>query len=185
MAATDGELLSAVAMGGATRAEAWRELVARHTPKLYAVARSFGLDQQTCADLVQTAWLRLVERHDQLNQPESLGPWLGTVVRNEARRLVTRRRTVAVDDGWDRLPDERAAPPDDRLIAGERARAVRAAFSRLGDDCRQLLRLLTSDPPLAYADIATAIGRPIGAIGPTRQRCLASLRRLLPAGVEP
>jgi RNA polymerase sigma factor (sigma-70 family) len=150
---------------------------------MYAVARSFALDQRTSEDLVQTAWLRLLERTDQLREATSLGPWLAMVVRNDARKLVTRRRTVPVADGFEqRAADGR--PPDAGLLTDERAAALRTAFARLGDDCRQLLRLVIADPPMSYDEIAAALGRPRGALGPTRARCLERLRRALPPGFE-
>ena len=38
--------------------------------------------------------------------------------------------------------------------------------------------------PRPYAAVAAALDRPRGALGPTRQRCLDQLRKLLPAGME-
>ena len=165
------------------RAAAWAELVRRHTPKMYAVARSFAIDGSTAEDLVQTAWLRFLERSDQLRDSNSVGPWLCMIVRNEARRLVTRRRTIPVADGWERrvISDDVASKG---IEASERAIAVRSAFGRLGDECRQLLALMIADPPLSYDEIAAALDRPRGSLGPTRQRCLDRLRRLLPVGLE-
>ncbi len=181
----DEQLLAVVAAGGADRAPAWRELVTRQTPRMYAVARSFRLDPATADDLVQTAWLRLIERAGDLRQPGSVRPWLCMVVRNEARNLVTRSRTVPTTDGWDVRPDEASPPVDAGVIADERAAAVRAAFARLGDDCRQLIQLTLADPPLSYDEIAVAVQRPRGSLGPTRRRCLDQLRSLLPSGIEP
>lgn len=159
-------------------------LVDRYSPKLYAVARSFALDPRTAEDLVQTAWLRLLERGDQLRESSSVGAWLATIVRNDARKIVTRRRVVPVADGFDRRPDD-AGPPEARLLERERAAAIRSAFARLGDDCRQLLRLVTAEPKLSYDEIAAALGRPRGSLGPSRARCLQRLRGAMPPGFEP
>ena len=97
--------------------------------------------------------------------------------------VVTRRRTVPVGEGWERHADDGPAT-DAGLVESERAQALRSAFSRLGEECRQLLKLLFVDPPLSYDEIAAATGRPRGSIGPNRQRCLGQLRRHLPAGME-
>jgi RNA polymerase sigma factor (sigma-70 family) len=180
---TDDELIGMIRAGGTTREAAWSDMLRRYTPKMYGVACSFDIDQATAEDLVQTAWLRFLERSDQLRDTSSVGPWLCMIVRNEARRLVTRRRTVPVAEGW----ETRAAdtpPPGASLIATEQAVALRSAFARLGDDCRQLLTLMLSDPPLSYDEIASALDRPRGSLGPSRQRCLEHLRRLLPHGLE-
>lgn len=52
---------------------------------------------------------------------------------------------------------------------------LREAFSRLAIHCRELLSLCW-DERLRYEDIADLLAVPIGSIGPTRQRCLRSLR---------
>jgi hypothetical protein len=37
---------------------------------------------------------------------------------------------------------------------------------------------LFSDPPTPYTTISSHLGIPVGAIGPTRQRCLARMRQI-------
>jgi len=181
---TDASLVARLGDGGTSRERAWGVLLARHSPKMWAVARSFDLDAHAAEDLVQTAWLRFLERSGQLRDLDALGSWLCMIVRNEARRLVTRRRVVPVGDGWERTVDP-AAPVETRLVSAEQAVALRSAFGRLGDECRQLLSLVLADPPLSYDEIAVVLDRPRGSLGPTRQRCLEHLRRLLPPGTEP
>jgi DNA-directed RNA polymerase specialized sigma24 family protein len=88
-----------------------------------------------------------------------------------------------VSEGWETRAAETPAPTAG-LIATEQALALRSAFARLGDDCRQLLTLMLADPPLSYDEISSALDRPRGSLGPSRQRCLDHLRRLLPSGLE-
>ena len=129
---------------------------------------------------------RLLERVTQVREPESLGQWLCMVVRNEARKRITRRREIPAMLGLDMLGldavhDEAA---DTRLIRDERITALRLAFARLGEECQQLLRLMLAEPPLSYDELAAALGRARGSLGPTRRRCLDQLRRRLPQGFE-
>jgi len=182
-ACTDSELVALIRSAGHDREAAWTDMLRRYTPKMYAVARSFDIDKQTAEDLVQTAWLRFLERSHQLRDESSVGSWLCMIVRNEARRLVTRRRTIPTAEGWDQRPADIQSPAAG-LVATEQAKALRSAFAKLGEDCRQLLTLVLADPPLSYDEIAVALDRPRGSLGPTRQRCLDHLRRLLPAGLE-
>ena len=179
--ATDSELLSALREGGDEGRQAWSALVARHSGRMYAVARSFSLDTQTAEDLVQTAWLRLLERADQVRDPSAVGAWLCTIVRNEARRFLTRRREIPVMIG---LSADTTDAADEGLLREDRARALRLAFAHLNRECQQLLRLLLVEPPLSYDEIAAALDRPRGSLGPTRRRCLDHLRQCLPAGFE-
>ena len=183
-ARTDARLLAELSAGGETTRRAWSTLVSRYSGRLYAVARSFSVDEATAEDLVQTAWLRLLERGSQLRDPAAVGGWLSTVVRNEARRRLTRRREVPTVITLETRADG-ADPVDSALIRTERIQALRIAFARLGRECQQLLRLLTADPPPSYDEIAAAVGRPRGSLGPTRRRCLEQLRARLPAGFEP
>jgi DNA-directed RNA polymerase specialized sigma24 family protein len=46
----------------------------------------------------------------------------------------------------------------------------------LGEDCQQLLRLLSVEPALSYEEISEIVGRPVGSLGPTRARCLDRLK---------
>jgi RNA polymerase sigma factor (sigma-70 family) len=183
-AQTDRDLVAALRVGGDARQRAWKTLVGRYSHRMYAVARSFNLAEATAEDLVQTAWLRLLERADQLRDPDALGAWLCMIVRNEARRLVTRRRELPSELVPER-PDHAVEAADHGLLRAEYAAALRLAFARLGADCQQLLRLVLAEPRLSYDEIAVAVGRPRGSLGPTRRRCLDSLRELLPIGFEP
>lgn len=179
---TDADLLATVAAGGEPARTAWSTLVGRYSARLYAVARSFALDPSTAEDLVQTAWLRLLERVDRIRDPDAVGGWLATVVRNEARNRITRRREIPAELSLDSPADD--AGVDSRLLRDERADAIRYAFAHLGAECQQLLRLLIAEPALSYDEIAAALGRPRGALGPTRRRCLERLRTHLPPGFE-
>jgi RNA polymerase sigma factor (sigma-70 family) len=125
---------------------------------------------------VQTTWLRLVEHLDRLREPEWVGAWLATTARHECLRLIRRgAREVAVSDmaGFDEGSD---ASIDRAVLSSERDAVLWRAFGRLGERCQALLRILMADAPPSYQEVAAALGMPIGAIGPTRRRCLERLR---------
>ena len=53
------------------------------------------------------------------------------------------------------------------------------AFERLDDGCRDLISALYyEDPAPSYQEISERLGRPVGSLGPTRNRCLKKLRKL-------
>jgi DNA-directed RNA polymerase specialized sigma24 family protein len=91
-----------------------------------------------------------------------------------------RREPVDGDDREERCTDVTAE--DQRVDAMWLADGL----ARLGSRCRQLLEILYLRPDQpSYADIAVELEIPIGAIGPTRGRCLAKLRTLLePAAAD-
>ncbi|TDC83451.1 sigma-70 family RNA polymerase sigma factor [Actinomadura sp. 7K507] len=154
---------------------AWARLVERHSGLLWSIARSHGLNDADSGDVVQTTWLRLVERIDALRDPAATGCWLATTARNESLRLVRRRgRDLPV------VPAPRAPEPEpDRVVLSrERLGLVGAALESLPRRCRTLLRLFALAS--SHAELAAALGIPVGSVAPTRARCLDALRRLVP-----
>jgi RNA polymerase sigma factor (sigma-70 family) len=176
----DTPALVARVRGGDERA--WVTLTDRYTNLLWSVARAMRLDRADAADAVQTTWLRLVERLDSLREPEHLGTWLATTVRRECLLTLRRRARVrtGLAEGWEDLPAA-TDPLDEALLREERDAALWAAFGRLTGRCQTLLRVLMADPPPSYAEVSEALDLPIGSIGPTRQRCLNSLREVMAA----
>lgn len=170
------ELLAAAAEGDSA---AWSELVDRYERLVWSVVRGYRLGEAASNDVCQTVWLRLVEHCDRIRDPERLPGWLSTTARNEALRLVrAKKRTIPSEFEFD-LVDETLPELDAELIADERVQRLVEAFGELDADCQQLLRLLTTDPPLDYDTIAEIIDRPKGSIGPTRARCIEKLRRIM------
>jgi RNA polymerase sigma factor (sigma-70 family) len=156
---------------------AWGTIVDQFSGLVWATARAHRLSAADAADVAQTTWLRLVENLDRVQNPQALGAWLATTARRECLRLIRLRgRELATDDAG--LFD---APGDDtidqRLIIGERDRALARALRTIGERCQALLRMLASPEPPSYEEISAALEMPIGAIGPTRARCLDKLRR--------
>lgn len=161
---------------------AWERLVAKYSRLIWAMTRDFKLPESDAADVVQATWLRLLEHIDRIEHPDRVGSWLATTARHEClRHLAARKKLVLVDDDDDALADALSHHPevDERLLADERAQAVREALSRLPWRWQRLLELLMSDPPASYLEISAQLGLPIGSIGPTRGRCLERLRELL------
>jgi RNA polymerase sigma factor (sigma-70 family) len=158
---------------------AWEELVARYERLVWGVARSHRLVDADAADVFQTTWLRLLEHLDDLRNPDALSGWLATTARHECLRVLRQQaRQIPTED--DRMPEETVpAALDERLLAAERDAALWRAFGTLSGRCQALLRMLACDPPPSYDDVSYALGMPVGSIGPTRGRCLVSLRRAL------
>ena len=168
------------ARGGDARA--WRDLVDGHAGLVWSIIRRFRLDHDTSKDVFQTVWLRLAEHLDQIHSPDRLASWIGQTTRNECVGVIRQRERLLVHDDAPSLGDpvgggtHELPQPGDALEDAERRQAVAAAYGRLGGRCQQLLALLVVDPPLSYAEISRRLGMPVGSIGPTRARCLESLR---------
>jgi RNA polymerase sigma factor (sigma-70 family) len=179
------ELVRRAAAGDRT---AWECLVEKYSRLIWAMTRDFKLAESDAADVVQATWLRLLEHIDRIEHPDRLGSWLATTARHEClRQLAAARRVTPVQHDDMSLSVAVAPDPDieERLLAQERAEAVREAISVLPSRSQRLLELLMADPPVPYTDISDLLGVPIGSIGPTRGRCLERLRLLLEAVLAP
>jgi RNA polymerase sigma factor (sigma-70 family) len=160
----------------------WERLVDQYSRLLWAMTRDFRLPESDAADVVQATWLRLLEHIDRIEHPERIGSWLATTARHEClRHLAGRKRVMPLqpDDAAFSMAVAREPEIDERLLADERACAVRAAVATLPWRSQRLLELLMADPPVSYTEIADQLGLPIGSIGPTRGRCLERLRPML------
>jgi len=159
---------------------AWDELIERYSPLVWSICVRYQLARHDIDDVGQSVWLLLVEQIGRLREPAALPGWLATTTRHECLRILrAARRPDQVE-----LPPEGQMPSDpdaamieQEIIVAERDAALRAAFAELPPGCHELLSMLMSDPPCAYADISVTLGIPVGSIGPTRARCLNRLRR--------
>lgn len=175
-----GDLLERVADGDAT---AWDAIVDHFGGLVWSVARSYRLGAST-DDVVQTVWLRLAEHCERIREPDRLAAWLATTTRNEALRVLRKQgRAVTLGDLPERS-DASLSTLDELVTDDDTLVHVLQAFRRLPEKDQQLLRLLCTVPPLDYATIADLLGRSIGSIGPSRDRSLKKLRKLLPAGLH-
>ena len=155
---------------------AWREILERYSPLLYSVCRNNGVVGTDADDVCGNVWLGLVAGVITIRQPEALPGWLATATRRECVRLLRDKRRQIPDDREFSMEVEPAA--DEFLLAEERRGVVRGAFALLPQRDRDLLAMLFADPPATYTEISANLGIPVGAIGPTRQRCLARARRI-------
>jgi RNA polymerase sigma factor (sigma-70 family) len=158
---------------------AWERLVDRYDTLVQATASGLGLKRADVADVAQTTWLRLFQHLGRLHHPERVGGWLATTARHEALRLIRKsRREVTGADGheFDVAPvDEEAV--DTGLLVRERNEALRGAMDTLPARSQLILRHLVIEKSANYADLAARLDMPVGSLGPTRSRCLESLRR--------
>jgi RNA polymerase sigma factor (sigma-70 family) len=154
-------------------------LVAELTPLVWHVARGNGLDRSTAEDVVQTVWLALLRHMDRLTEPRALVSWLITTTRRESNR--TRRRGATQVELPPEMADQLTTDdplPEAELLRDERDQLLWKAFHRLSQRCQELLRLTVLAGRVEYRAVAEALHMPHGSIGPTRGRCLSSLRTL-------
>lgn len=165
---------------------AWDDLVRRYSPVVSAAIRGYRLQDSDARDAAQRTWLRMLERHRELRDPEALGPWLATTARRECLRILREHRRVApVEDvGLERAADP-ACDVEQQVVDADLLARVRSTMRGLPERSRILLEVLFGDDPPRYAELSSRYGIPIGSIGPTRARALLQLRGLLETSLPP
>lgn len=160
-------------------------LVRRVTPLLWHVARTFRLDAASAEDVAQNALLAFVRHSATITEPHAALRWLVVTARREAMRAAQRRnRTELVEDAARTVPAPESDEPEPVVLATATQRVLWRNVEQLSERCRSLLRVIAFAERPDYATLSTAMGMPIGSIGPTRGRCLAKLRTLLAADPE-
>jgi RNA polymerase sigma factor (sigma-70 family) len=165
--------------------EAMSRLVRRATPLLWHVARGFRLDAGTAEDVVQNTMLALVRHGDSIAEPHAALRWMIVTARREAIRAAQAadRAEVVEDPGYALVAPE-SDSPEPSLLANTAQQALWRNIARLSERCQRLLRVIAFAERPDYAALSSALGMPVGSIGPTRGRCLAKLRSLLTADPE-
>jgi RNA polymerase sigma factor (sigma-70 family) len=181
--AQQAAVAEAVRAAAAGDSNAWMTLVELLTPSLWAIARAHRLHSSDAADVVQVAWLRLVEHIGHIREPEHVGAWLATTVRRESWRLLRRKGAEHVTSAEDLegLSPDVSPGPDFGLLRAESHARLQRAVRQLPSRQQLLIRLLAAPSPPSYEEISAATGIPVGSIGPTRGRALKRLRALLAA----
>jgi RNA polymerase sigma-70 factor (ECF subfamily) len=186
-AAAAADLLERIRQGDA---DAFEEMAREQAPRLFRLALRMTGRKEEAEDLVQETLVRALPALRRFEGRSKLSTYLiramGNVWKN---RLRSKKRSRLVDwfrgrGGSETDDDADFEPPDDapsvqeRLEAGDRAEAVRAAVTRLAPD-RRLALLLREVEELSYEEIATMTGVPVGTVRSRLARARGDLRKLL------
>jgi len=155
------------------------EIIERCTPMLRALARRYVANPAEVDDVLQDVWLTFVQNLDRIHEPAATRGWLVRVLTHTAWRAQRRagRAVPTADVG------ERAAVHDTedaalrRVWCDELRDRLTPALRALRPADRRLVVLLASDRQPDYRTVSRLVRRPVGSIGPTRQRALERLRR--------
>ena len=163
--------------------KAWDRIIDEHSSLVWAVIRGHRLRPGDAEDAFQTTWLRLVENLDRLDRPDRLASWLVTTARRECLRVHRGTREIPdthIDERIDGTGTSAEQPgPVEALLVREEHAEVHQAFQQLSPRCQDVLRLTVYVAKPEYAAVAESLDVPVGSVGPTRQRCLQRLQKLL------
>ncbi|MCB9869248.1 MAG: sigma-70 family RNA polymerase sigma factor [Planctomycetes bacterium] len=151
--------------------------------RLLLLATHVSSDASSAEDLLQATFLAAMRARDTWDRGRPLWPWLATILHNEARmelRRRRRRREVSIGAAGDTAA---AVADPARLAESEEAfGAVVEAIDGMPLQYRQVLRLRLVHG-LRNVEIARALEVPVGTVRARVHRGLARLRAALPTGV--
>jgi RNA polymerase sigma factor (sigma-70 family) len=156
---------------------AWTELVDRFDGLLRGVAGNYRLQAADVDDVVQTTWLRALDRLETLQVHEAVGSWLMVIARREAMRVAQRPVREILTDSTPEPCEADGARPDVVVVRQELTDVIHRAVDRLSGRQQRLIATMLRSPTSSYEQLSSQLGMPVGAIGPTRSRALVKLRR--------
>lgn len=162
-------------------ARAWDRLIEKYRVLVFSVPRRMGLNEEDSADVFQQVFVALYQNIDRIVDGGSVPRWLAVTASRESLRYLRSRSkaTVGADATLDDLLASEAATAEAEALRAEQSEALWRAVERLGGRCTPLLRMLFTSDEVSYEALSKSLGIPVGAIGPTRARCLEKLRKLL------
>ena len=143
------------------------EVVDRYQPAMFRLALTYTSSRAVAEEVVQEAWLGLLDGIKRFEGRSSLRTWLLRIVTNIARRRAQREgrsipfssldretesgepavepRRFGTDRDWSAPPQSWAGLPEDRLFSQETMDHVRAAVEALPELQRQVIMLRDID----------------------------------------
>ena len=165
---------------------AWDQLVNRYQRLIYAIPRRAGLSDEQAADVFQEVFLTLLQKIDEIEQPDRIRSWIVTTAKFKTWAVVRSGKGLYSPETEEEMEAEMAdlrdtSPlADDMLIELEEQHLIRAAMLELEERCQKILSMIyLREPAASYAEVAAAIDVGETSISPLRSRCLKKLEKLL------
>ena len=163
------------ALSAAGDRAAFGELVHRHGASVRALVRRMGAEPAAADDVAQDAFITAFER---IGEFRGDGPFPAWVRRIAARLYARRARRRLEGDLADAAVEESAGPGEGELAARLDLDAALSALSAAERVCVSM----SYGAGLTHAEIADALGAPVGTVKSHVRRGLEKLRRRMGAG---
>lgn len=158
--------------------DAWEVLVRRFSALVYSVAKRSNLNDSDVEDVFQNTFIALHRSLKDLQDARALPKWIATTSARETWRIARLNRNHETLGDFEDTVRETDEPADALAHSAMEVESVHMALARIGEKCRELVTLLYIEEA-SYQEVCERMGMPIGAIGPTRSRCLGKIRRIL------
>lgn len=159
--------------------KAWRELVQRHTPTVYSIARTYGLNRIDAEDIVQNTFEKVYRNLKSLRDIQAVGAWIQQTARNETIRWLQTRHPE------NPIPEHLFVSP---ALPFEDAEIIVQIVRTFGGLERRIFEILLDHPDLYNDDkeLAKRLDSSPGTVHTSRMRAQAKLRAELERrGIKP
>jgi len=160
--------------------DAWRELVDRFGPKVYAIAYHFTLKREDAEELSQEIFLKLFENLHRYDGGFPLVAWVLSVSRNlcidRYRRKKREKSFRFVSDDAVTALLKSEDDPAGMALKKERTQLLFSALSEIPEDLAEIL-ILRDLNGMAYDEIGTALELPEGTVKSRLFRARAEVAR--------
>ena len=157
------------------RTRRFREMLEGNWHRLYRVAYSWAHEPCIAHDLVQETITRALQHKDKITDQSALEIWLFKVMANCWRDHL-RRRKDSLDITEVQLVDTNT--PETLIEHTHLISRVRAAISRLNQDQRQVITLISLQG-FSYDEVAKILDIPVGTVMSRVCRARQNLKQLL------
>lgn len=165
---------------------AWDLLVERYQRLIYAVPRRAGLSEEQAADVFQEVFLTLLQKIDEIEQPDKIRSWMVTTAKFKTWGIIRGSKGFYSPETEEEMEAEMASIvdksplADELLVELEEQHLIRAALEKLEERCRTILSMIyLRDTAASYVEVGAAIGVGETSISPMRSRCLNKLEKIL------
>lgn len=158
----------------------WETIAERYSGTVYRMAYTLTSDPDEARDLAQDVFVRVYQNLDRY-RPGSFEGWLYRITKNLFLDGIRRRARVRLvplpTEGWQEAPDPGPGPAEHAEL-GVLADDVLRALQQLPASFRTAV-VLTDVEGLTYAEVADALGWPIGTVRSRVHRGRRALRTVL------
>ena len=168
--------------------DAWRELVDRFGPRIYAIAYHFTMKREDAEELSQEIFLKVFENLHRYDGGFPLVAWVLSVSRN---LCIDRYRRKKREKSFRFVSDEAVASllksdddPASAALKKERTKLLFSALSEIPEDLAEIL-VLRDLNGLAYEEIGKALDLPDGTVKSRLFRARAEVARKIRERHEP
>ena len=163
---------------GAGDARAWREIVDRSSPRVFAFLRNYTRDPELAEEIVQSVFCTVAQKLADYVEQGRFEAWLFRIALNRLRDEMRRRKKHARPMESDVLADVGPAVRAEDRASREEIEALHAAMDELPEQDRLVIDL-RHQGGMGFQQMADLLKEPLGTLLARHHRALRKLREML------